>query len=654
MKRLFKKFVTLVLAAATLTSSAAVFAQDEMTNMKFAGYDTSDMLNPNYIYNEMINGVYTGKQILVKVQDNEMKWVTNENCYEAVYPYAGYSVMYLQNPETKAWDGTYVTAYNNTNPQWQTRREDWIFEFNRPYTIVERQRTNTPWGWQWDFGNPKFGIADILLRNRTSRNAVDVKNTWTNYGFAHNDVDGSLLDPYKLLGDFHCDTCVDYTYHCTECFADAPLTDYIEYWSKEDAEKVALQIHFDVLDTALFGNGISGKEIAFNPAEFLEDVQYVRACNKHIASCKSTACAEVVNGKPLHVKNLTIANMLYDKYDIIGWNEIAQFVLTAANAQARGTVAQNTVAYPRSKFGNLLENEGTNRFFLSDDIVEAIIPKMQARTISGRFNETSELLTYYLPDQYITSEIAYESAKKGYEVTWPAYTYGSSDAVREDVIAKRLEYFNALVDDDTAWEWFKYNFNTTDHVDEVLTVVTGADVAWTTPNFEAAPPHRYYQYMILDGVVLDGSNNKPLVWRYTGANADPKVEWKLDSFTTVVPNDVNANTLGLYAAVERLYVNGIKTEYTRLPAIVFNVNTIADWTIHNEAKLDYAYAYFKSVDGGKYTDYYITDNNGIDILVYRQVNHGTIVDNNVNPNNDRLQGGSAIFGAPTLGYAIAP
>ena len=364
MKRLFKKFVTLVLAAAMLTSSAAVFAQDEMTNMKFAGYDTSDMLNPNYIYNEMINGKYTGKQVLVRVEDKDIKWVTNENCYEAVYPYAGYSVMYIANPVNGAWDNTWVTAYNNPNPQWQTQREEWIFEFNKPYTIVERQQTKTPWGWQWDFGNAKFGISDVLLYNRTKRNAVDVKNTWSDYFFARNNMDGTMLDPYKTLADIHCDKCKDYTYYCDDCNKLLP----IEYWSKADAEKYAMLLHFGVLPTATYGNGIDGREATFDPNAFLEDVQFARACQKHVKDCKSNACLE-----PTHIKDLKVVDILRAKYDIVGWDEIWTYVITPANVAARGTVTQNTVAYPRSVYGNLLANEGTNRYYLSDDILEEII-----------------------------------------------------------------------------------------------------------------------------------------------------------------------------------------------------------------------------------------------------------------------------------------
>ena len=660
MKRLFKKFVTLVLAAAMLTSSAAVFAQDEMTNMDYVGVDTSDMLNPCYVYNEMINGKFTGKQILVKVKDNEMKWVTNSDCFEREYPYAGYSWLHVINPETKAWDNTWVTAYNNLTPQWQTQREDWIFQFNTPYKVIERQRTLTPWGWQWDFGNEKFKIDDSLLNQYTGRNAKDVVNTWSDYFFARNDVDGTMLDAYKTLKDIHCDKCVDYTYYCNDCNEALP----IEYWSKADAEKYALLIHFNVLGDATYGNGFSGNEVKFTPEEFLKDVQYVRACQAHVKNCKSAECEEKIakgtpDEKPIHVPLLTLTNVLEFKYDIVGFDEIMAYVITPANVAARGTIVQEKI-YPRAKFGNLLTNEGTNRYYLSDDILEEIIPKVVARTISGRFVEGGTLHTYYLPDQYIQSEIAYESKKMGCQVDFPEYVYGSDEATRLEVKAKRLGYFKALVDDDTAWEWFKYesdviaafdDIKVVTNVNNALDVVTGADIAWTTPNFEAAPPHRYYQYMIMDGVVLDGTNNKPLVWRYTGANADPKVEWKLDSFTTVIPNNVEKNTLGLYAAVERLYVNGAKTDYTRLPAVVFNVNTIADWTIHNEAKLDYAYAYFKTAEDGKYIDYYITDNNGINILVYRQVNHGTLVKNNINPNikePKKPDVGQAEINAPTI------
>ena len=77
---------------------------------------------------------------------------------------------------------------------------------------------------------------------------------------------------------------------------------------------------------------------------------------------------------------------------------------------------------------------------------------------------------------------------------------------------------------------------------------------------------------------------------------------------------------------------------------------MATFSVHiGNPELKFAYSYLKSVEGGKYTDYYITDNNGNDIRVYRQINHGTIVDNSVNPNNNVLEYPAAQIGINVTG-----
>lgn len=631
MKRLFKKFVTLALAAATL-SSTAVFAQNEMTNMVFAGYDTSAMLEPNYIYNEVVDGKYTDKQILVRVDDKDIQWRTDDNCVEAVYPYAGYSVMYIKNPVTGAFDNTYVTAYNNTNPQWQTRRADWVFELVYPYTIWERQQTNTAFaGWQWDrigadLNNTKWGISDSALVRKTTRNAEDPVVEWIDYGFARYDNDGVILDAYKTIGDVHCDDCSVFTYNCAKCASLLPVAKYPvdiagqkALWSKEDTDMYATQLFFGVLEEAVTGDGLV--KAAFDPAAFLADVQEVRACNKHVAKCilKTSECPSKDH------KHLTLAGVLANKYGIQGWDELVKYVLTPANLTARGTVIQDE-KYDRKVYGNLLAAEGTNRYFLTDDVIAELIPTIKAKKVTASFTNNPERITKIAVEEYIKSETA-----------------------GIDFAKKPVTYYTALTDNKTTWDWSNV---------DALDVKYGAKIDWTTPNFEAAVPHKYYQYMIVDGIVLNGADKKPLVWRYTGSNANPVVEWKLEPMSNwIVVEEGNeaANTLGLYATVERMYVNGAKTIYTRVPAVEFNANTVANWHIGNPAK-EYAYSYFKSVEDGKYTDYYITDNNGVNILVYRQVNYGTLTgastDPNLeNPTQDQLLNKDSTFTTPVITVA---
>lgn len=184
MKGLFKKLVAGV-CVVTVMSSAGIIAgaQSEMDNMVFAGYDTTDPYNPNKIYNEVIGGHYTNKQILVPVTP---EW--RAEGYENVYPYAGYSRMYL---EGKKQD---ITAYNNLFPQWETRKKDYFWEIKWPYRIWERQQTKVNnKTWQWDFGNDAFGIPDSAVKNRTNRYAVVTDVSFKDYGFGKYDANGNVL-----------------------------------------------------------------------------------------------------------------------------------------------------------------------------------------------------------------------------------------------------------------------------------------------------------------------------------------------------------------------------------------------------------------------------------------------------------------------------
>lgn len=184
MKGLFKKAVVLVLAVMMLLSAnTAVMAHSEMENMVFAGYDTTDWSNPNKIYNEVIGGKYTNKQVLVPVSPT---WKVEG--YEKVYPYAGYSRMYLEGNKQD------ITAYNSLFPQWETRRRDYMWEMKAPYYVYERQQTKVDGKtWTWDFGNEKFNIPDSALLTKTVKQATVVNIEFKNYGFGKYNNKGALL-----------------------------------------------------------------------------------------------------------------------------------------------------------------------------------------------------------------------------------------------------------------------------------------------------------------------------------------------------------------------------------------------------------------------------------------------------------------------------
>ncbi len=184
MNGLFKKTVAGVMTLALAgTMAVAANAQNEMSNMLPAGYDLTNPYNPNKIYNEVIDGKYTGKQILVPVTP-----VWKAEGYEAVYPYAGVSRMYLEGKKQN------VTAYNNLFPQWEARRHDYLWEMAYPYTIYERHQTKVDnKTWTWDFGNDKFNIPDSALLTPTDRTANVLDITWKPYGFGRYNLDGTVI-----------------------------------------------------------------------------------------------------------------------------------------------------------------------------------------------------------------------------------------------------------------------------------------------------------------------------------------------------------------------------------------------------------------------------------------------------------------------------
>ncbi len=195
MKRLFKRFVACVaIVSVAATMGITAFAQTEMDNMVFAGYDTTDPYNPSKIYNEVINGKYTNKQVLVPVTPT---W--SAEGYESVYPYAGYDRMYLDGKKQS------ITRYNNLFPQWETRRRDYMWEIKSPYVIWERQQTKiNNKNWTWDFGNASFNIPDSALKTKTNRTAYVTDISMKEYGFGRYTKNGVLLNTneQRMYSDF--------------------------------------------------------------------------------------------------------------------------------------------------------------------------------------------------------------------------------------------------------------------------------------------------------------------------------------------------------------------------------------------------------------------------------------------------------------------
>ena len=82
--------------------------------------------------------------------------------------------------------------------------------------------------------------------------------------------------------------------------------------------------------------------------------------------------------------------------------------------------------------------------------------------------------------------------------------------------------------------------------DDDSLIYGGGKVSWTGVMYEMDEPYLYYQYLIVNGIVFDGHNDLPRIYRYTGGKASPKVEWKY-AFAEADP---------YYNVVEFKYVDG--------------------------------------------------------------------------------------------------
>ena len=115
---------------------------------------------------------------------------------------------------------------------------------------------------------------------------------------------------------------------------------------------------------------------------------------------------------------------------------------------------------------------------------------------------------YVVSDAELAAKVALIGSKF---VTGPSF-YGENPT--KDVAAMYIDLIKNEYDPE-AWYW------DSDSVVHLL-----ADISWTAPQFEMEEPYNYYQYLVVNGLVFDGRNDLPRVYRFTGGKANPKVEWK--------------------------------------------------------------------------------------------------------------------------------
>lgn len=122
------------------------------------------------------------------------------------------------------------------------------------------------------------------------------------------------------------------------------------------------------------------------------------------------------------------------------------------------------------------------------------------------------------------------------------------------------EYLRFMPVGGRSWEW-----------DADSLKFGGAEISWTEPTYEIVEPYFMYQYLVINGLVFDGRNDLPRIWRYTGGKYTPDVEWKyafVDKATTKYPFNVVDQYLQNpyyleaepakfpFAIVEQKYVDG--------------------------------------------------------------------------------------------------
>ncbi len=180
--------------------------------------------NPSNIYT---SSIIDNRLVMIKLDDETSFRVDG---YEAVYPYASYSRMYIYGFPTK------LVVYNNVPNNWLTRYADYTWElYNTPgigYRIIQRHQTDIPdKGWQWDFGNDRFYIADDALVRATDKGAHIVSEEMLPYGFAmysvKNGVASKLTEEEKKMYAYFG---VDEYFRQLGIEKDEPYTTLEEYW----------------------------------------------------------------------------------------------------------------------------------------------------------------------------------------------------------------------------------------------------------------------------------------------------------------------------------------------------------------------------------------------------------------------------------------
>lgn len=179
-----------------------------------------------------------------------------------------------------------------------------------------------------------------------------------------------------------------------------------------------------------------------------------------------------------------------------------------------GKLVSDEVAAMYSRFG-----VDAHEFYYDAETKEIVDGTFFSDENLSRLDENGE---YVVSDAEIADHAASIVSKY---LTGPSYR---GDAATKNVAAEYLKHGDA-------WDW-----------DYDTLIYGGGKVSWTGVMYEMAEPYNMYQYLIINGIIFDGHNDLPRIYRYTGGKATPNVEWKYAFAEKAYP----------YNVIEYKYVDG--------------------------------------------------------------------------------------------------
>lgn len=160
--------------------------------------------------------------------------------------------------------------------------------------------------------------------------------------------------------------------------------------------------------------------------------------------------------------------------------------------------------------GNVICNEDVKKMYARfgvDNEIFHIIPgtkEIEAGTFfaSANLSRKDDNGHYIVTDEKIAENAGVIVSKF---LTGPSYR---GDSAKKDVAKEYLKHGDK-------WLW-----------DEDTLKYGGAKISWTNPTYEMDEPYYMFEYLVINGLVFDGRNDLPRIYRYTGGKATPKIEWK--------------------------------------------------------------------------------------------------------------------------------